>query len=120
MYRNGRDSLLIELGKYGLGQRDLAPNINFFSKVIPDDNGKLSYQSGHGTAGSVIDLRFEMNTLVLLATAPHPLDQAQEYQPRPVLLTAYRATAVADDDLCRRSCEQNTRGFVLTERYYAV
>lgn len=120
MYRNGRDSLLIELGKYGLGQRDLAPNINFFSKVVPDDSGKLSYQSGHSTAGSVIDLRFDMNTLVMLATAPHPLDQAQEYQPKPVLLTAYRADPVADDDLCRRSCEQNARGFVLTERYYAV
>src|SRR5512139_3898504 len=33
MYRNGRDGLLIELGKWGLGKRDLMANVNFFSKV---------------------------------------------------------------------------------------
>jgi Domain of unknown function (DUF1989). len=33
MLRNGRDSLLLELGKYGLRVRDLVANINFFSKL---------------------------------------------------------------------------------------
>jgi uncharacterized protein YcgI (DUF1989 family) len=120
MYRNGQDSLLIELGKYGLGLRDLVPNINFFSKVTCTDDGKLVHHLDHSPAGSVIDLRFEMNTLVVLATAPHPLNQAKEYQPKPVLLSAYRADVVAEDDLCRQSCPQNQRGFVLTERYYMV
>ncbi len=43
-YRNGRDSLLIELGKYGLGERDLVANVNFFSKVTADDAGDLRSQ----------------------------------------------------------------------------
>jgi urea carboxylase-associated protein 2 len=120
MYRNGQDSLLIELGKYGLGLRDLVPNINFFSKVSCDENGKLSHHPTHSSAGSVIDLRFEMNTLVMLSTAPHPLNKASEYSPKPVLLSAYRADAVADNDGCRTQCAQNARGFILTERYYAV
>lgn len=120
MYRNGQDSLLIELGKYGLGLRDLVPNINFFSKVSCDENGKLSHHPTHSSAGNVIDLRFEMNTLVMLSTAPHPLNQASEYSPKSVLLSAYRADAIADDDVCRTQCAQNARGFILTERYYAV
>ncbi len=120
MYRNGQDSLLIELGKYGLGLRDLVPNINFFSKVSCDDDGKLLHHPTHSKAGSVIDLRFEMNSLVMIATAPHPLHQAAEYSAKPVLLSAYRAEPVDYDDICLRHCEQNQRGFVLTDRYYAV
>ena len=34
--RNARDQLLIELGKWGLGVRDLVPNVNLFTKVAPD------------------------------------------------------------------------------------
>src|SRR5476649_297134 len=30
---NGHDSFLVEAGKYGLGRRDLAANVNWFSKV---------------------------------------------------------------------------------------
>ena len=34
--RNGQDSFLIELGKYGLGQRDLVANMNWFGRVDAD------------------------------------------------------------------------------------
>ena len=43
MYRNGRDGLLVELGKWGLGKRDLVPNVNFFSKVVADEDGRLQF-----------------------------------------------------------------------------
>ena len=33
MFRSGLDGMLIELGKWGLGMRDVVSNINFFSKV---------------------------------------------------------------------------------------
>ena len=39
-HRNGRDNLLVELGKYGLGKRDLVPNVNFFVGVTVDDDGR--------------------------------------------------------------------------------
>src|ERR1700721_660571 len=32
-HRRGRDCFLVELGKWGLGPRDLVPNVNFFSRV---------------------------------------------------------------------------------------
>jgi len=122
MIRNGRDSLLIELAKYGLGTRDLVANVNFFSKLVPDDNGALSFVDGHSPAGASVDLRFEMNTLTAFSSAPHPLDPNPEYQPKPVKLIAYRAYAtdasVPSDDLCRAKCPENGRGFTNTDRLF--
>jgi uncharacterized protein len=119
MYRSGKDGLLIELGKWGLGKRDLVANVNFFSKVAADDEGKLHFQPGHSPAGSIVDIRFDMDTLVVLSTAPHPFDPKPVYQPASVKLTAWHAGPTAADDLCRNSCPQNQRGFINTERYYA-
>jgi urea carboxylase-associated protein 2 len=118
MYRSGRDGLLIEMGKWGLGKRDLVTNINFFSKVSANDTGNLIWQPEHCKAGDIVELRFEMDTLVILSAAIHPLDRATTYQPADVLISAFAAAPVALDDVCRVSCEQNRRGFENTERYF--
>lgn len=122
MIRNGRDSLLVELAKHGLGARDLVANINFFSKLACADDGSLTFVAGHSRAGGAFDLRFEMNTLVAFSTAPHPMDPANEYEPRPVKLIAYRAYAadasVPSDDPCRSACAENERGFTNTDRLF--
>lgn len=119
MYRSGKDGLLIELGKSGLGKRDLVANVNFFSKVSANEAGELHYHADHSPAGSTVDLRFDMNVLVVLSTAPHPLDPKPEYKPGAVKLTAYHMGEAPADDVCRNSCEQNQRGFINTERLYA-
>ena len=50
------------------------PNINWFSKVVTDDSGQLSYVADGANPGDFVDLRFEMDTLVVLNTCQHPLD----------------------------------------------
>ena len=115
MYRNGKDGLLIELGKYGLDKRDLVPNVNFFSKVTADEEGNLHFDTKHSRPGAYVDLRFEMNVLVVLSTAPHPLDPRLDYAPGDVTLTAWRCGTPGADDLCRNSCLENQRGFYQTE-----
>lgn len=89
MFRSGLDGMLIELGKWGLGLRDVVANINFFSKVTANETGVLSYQAGHSKAGDYVDLSFVMNTLVVLSAAPHPLDSETEYRPGDVGLTLF-------------------------------
>jgi uncharacterized protein len=118
MYRNGKDGLLIELAKHGLGKRDLTASVNFFSKVMPDNDGNLSFSENNSKAGSTVDVRFDMNVLLVLSAAPHPLDPKTSYQPSAVKFSAYHAGPVTRDDTCRNSCLQNGRGFVNTERYY--
>ncbi len=115
MYRNGRDGLLIELGKWGLCKRDLVPGVNFFSKVVADDEGRLDFDEAHGRPGAYVDLRFEMNVLVVLSAAPHPLDPRPDYAPGDVMLTSWRCGPPGPDDLCRNACPENRRGFYQTE-----
>ena len=116
-HRNAADSFAIELMKYGLDARDMAAPINFFSKVAVADDGAMRFVPGHSRAGMFVELRAEMNVLVILNTCPHPLDPNPRYRPRPIALTVSTAAPVAADDVCRTSRPENARGFVLTERY---
>lgn len=117
-HRNARDSFLIELEKYGLGPCDLSPNINFFSKVAVGDDGAMIYQTGHSAPGGFVELRAEMNVLIILNSCPHPLDPSPRYAPKPVHLSLRRVLPPAADDACRVSRPENARGFTLTERYF--
>ncbi len=117
-HRNGRDLFLIELGKWGLGKPDLVANINFFSKVSVDDDGSLRFHANHSRAGAFVDLRAEMDSLVVLNSCPHPLDPTPQWQPKPMELTIWKADPVAGDDLCRNSHPENQRGFINTETYH--
>jgi urea carboxylase-associated protein 2 len=116
MHRNGRDGLLVELGKWGLGKRDLVANLNFFSKAVADDAGALRFDSQHRAPGQFVDLRCEMDVLAVLSAAPHPLDPAPAYAPGAVQMTAWRSGTAGADDLCRNLCPENDRGYINTER----
>lgn len=115
--QNGYDSFLVEVAKYGLGARDLAANLNLFSKVFTDEAGNLQFAPHHSLAGSRITLRFEMETLVVFNTCPHPMNPATDYPRKPVHYALYRAEPVAADDPCRLSRPENGRGFENTRRY---
>ena len=117
-YKNGYDGLLGELGKYGLGKRDIVANVNFFSKVTVDHAGRMHFQPGASKGGSYVELRFEMNSLVVLSTCQHPLDPEPEYRPREVRLAAFASGPVPQDDPCRTRCPENERGFRNTEMLY--
>jgi uncharacterized protein len=117
-YRNARDEMLIELGKWGLDARDVVANVNLFTKVAPDDEGTLSYVVGHSKPGAFIDLRAEMNVLVVMSTCPHVLDPAPSWSPKPISVQVLRTPAPGLDDVCRRSRPENERGFVNTERLF--
>ena len=117
MLRNGRDSLLVELAKYGLGKRDLGATINLFSKVQPQADGTLQFVADNSRAGDSVDLRFEMDTLVCLTTVPHPLNPSPTYDAHPVVLSAFHSGPVGLDDYCRNYRPENVRGFINTERY---
>ena len=117
-YRNGQDLFLIELAKRGMDKRDLVANINFFSKVGADEDGNMQFHSNNSPAGSYVDLRAEMDCLVILNTCPHPLDPSTEWRPHPVGLTIWRADPVGDDDLCMNACPENQRGFANNAIYH--
>lgn len=119
-HRNGRDCFLIELAKWALGPRDLVPNVNLFSKVVADEAGRLTFVSDHSPPGAHVDLRFELDTLVVLNTCQHPLDPDPQYHPREVRMEVFRSAPPAPEDACRRSRPENERAFLNTETYHAL
>ena len=111
--QNGHDSFLVEAAKYGLGRRDLAANVNWFSKVaVADDGALVARRRAPPRPGASVELRFEMDTLVLFHTCPHPLNPAPTYPRKPVRYEildgpACRAPTIA----YRLSAPENMRGF---------
>jgi urea carboxylase-associated protein 2 len=117
-YRNAHDNFLIELGKYGLGKRDLVANVNFFGRVDVNADGKMHFHPANSKAGSYVDLRAEMNVLVVLNTCQHPLDPNPKYAPKPVRLSIRQTAPPGKNDFCRNFRKENQRSFILTERLF--
>ena len=118
-HRNARDNFLVELGKHGLGARDLVANVNLFARVGVDEAGAIRWVPGNSHPGAHVELRFEMDTLVVLTNTPHPLDPADTYAPPSVSLAILAGAPAGPDDPCRVSRPENERGFTLTAAYVA-
>ncbi|MCP8899767.1 urea amidolyase associated protein UAAP1 [Gilvimarinus xylanilyticus] len=116
--QNGFDAFLVELAKYGLGRADLAANVNWFSKVATDDAGAMALDSSANQAGASVELRFEMDTLVILHTCPHPLEASAEYPRGDIRIDLGEAAPINEDDLCLNSRPENARGFANNALYH--
>jgi len=109
MHRSGKDGLLIEIGKHGLGRRDLIAPVNLFSKVAVDDEGRFHFARGHSKAGDFVELRLDMDVIVAISTSPHPLNPSQVYAPPQVGVVAWHSGPAAADDFCRTFRAENAR-----------
>lgn len=113
--QSARAGLLDELAKHGLGQRDLAPTVNLFSRVVAGDDarGTLTYQR-QARAGDWVELRIELDLLVVLSTAPHPLDP--QWAPSPLEVTISQVNPPGPDDPSRTFRPESGRALAETER----
>ena len=116
--RSARSGLLDELWKHGLGARDLHATVNWFTKVAPagDDRGTLEYVPGHAVAGDWVTLRAEQDLLIVLSTAPHPLDPAESWRPAAVRATVATVPPPGADDPSRTHRAESARALAVTER----
>ncbi len=115
---SGEHSFLTELAKYGLTERDMAAKLNLFPRVTTDDDGNLVFVASAATPGASITLRFEMDTLLILHTCPHPLNPSEEYPMNPVQIEMRKADPVADDDYCKNFRPENGRAFENNRLYH--
>jgi hypothetical protein len=116
--RSARHGLLDELWKHGLDARDLHANVNFFSKVAPADDarGTLAYRPGHAREGDWVTLRAEIDVLVVLSTAPHPLDCSEPWDPAGVRLEVAEGPAPGPQDPTRGWRAEAGRALELADR----
>jgi urea carboxylase-associated protein 2 len=106
--RSARALLLDELATLGLGRRDLHATVNWFVKVAPDEAGTLAWQA-HSKAGDWVALRAEQDVLVVLATAPHPLDPSPQWTPAAVRVAVAPGATPGPDDPSRTFRAESAR-----------
>ena len=102
MHRSGRDGLLIETGKHGLTVRDQIAPVNLFTRLVVDGEGRFVFDTSATVQGTQVELRLDMDVILALSTAPHPLDPRPGYAPGKLGIAAWRSGPAAPDDLCRR------------------
>jgi urea carboxylase-associated protein 1 len=83
---NCRDNYLIALAESDLdmGKRDLMSNINFFMNVPVTPEGGLTFEDGISDAGKYVELRAEMDLIVLVSNCPQLNNPCNAYNPTPV------------------------------------
>jgi len=118
-WKNSRDHFLKALSRRGLDKRDIMPNINLFTQVAIEPEGKMVLVEGHEKPGSFIDLRAEMNVLVVLSNCPHILHSSKVYEPKSIQVTVWNSPEPAADDLCRTANPEAVRGFLNTDALFA-
>lgn len=118
MHRSGKDGLLIEIGKYGLTKRDLIAPVNLFSKVSVDAQGRFQFAPNHAKAGDFVELRFDMDVIFAISTAPHALDANPVYAPKKLGLLAWRCGVASATDLCRAFRPENARALHNSDALY--
>jgi hypothetical protein len=108
---NARDRFLLALAKYGLARKDIPANINLFKSVKVEDDGTLTFVSRPAQPNEYVELRAEMNVLLVLANTPHVLDPRPTYTATDLRITAWRGPVTADDDKIRTNTPENLRAF---------
>jgi uncharacterized protein len=114
--RNTHDNFLAAAAKVGLGLRDIPPCAVFFAPVSVDASGRLVWNAERKQPGDFVDLRAEMNLVLVVSNCPHPLDP--EPQAGPITLVRHRLPPAAPDDPCRNSSPEAVRAFLFTDRLF--
>ncbi len=78
-----------ELAKHGLGAKDMAANVNFFMYVPVAADGAVAIAEGLSKAGDYVDLRAEMDLLVVISNRPERDNPAAGGEPTPVRAIVY-------------------------------
>ena len=85
-----RENLLQALASFGLGRKDLVPNLNFFMPVALEANGGMAIARGDSPPGSFVDLRAETDVLVVLSNCPQINNPCNDYHPTPVRVIVWK------------------------------
>ena len=77
-------NFLRELDKHGLDRTSIVGNVNFFMQVPVLDDGSAGIVSDISSPGSFVDLRAEIDVLVVLSNCPQMHNPCNAYNPTPI------------------------------------
>lgn len=70
--------------EFGLTKRDITHNINFFMNVPVTPDGGLTFEDGISDAGKYVEMRAEMDVIVLISNCPQLNNPCNAYDPTPI------------------------------------
>jgi len=78
-----RDTFLLQLQKWGVtnAKRDITCNINFFMNVPLTPEGGLRFEDGVSAAGRYVELKAEMDVVILISNCPQLNNPCNAYNP---------------------------------------
>ncbi|GAA6157599.1 urea carboxylase-associated family protein [Pyruvatibacter sp. HU-CL02332] len=82
-----RDSWLLAVAEndgYDMSKRDITHNINFFMNVPVTPEGGLTFEDGISAPGKYVEMRAEMDVLVLVSNCPQLNNPCNAYNPTPI------------------------------------
>jgi hypothetical protein len=79
-----RENFITELAKHGMSKRDLVSNVNFFMNVPIRPDGELTVDDGVSAPGGYVELRAEMDVLVLISNCPQVNNPCNGFTPTPI------------------------------------
>jgi urea carboxylase-associated protein 1 len=78
------ENFLVSHGRRGGGKRDMVSNINWFMNVPVEADGSLGIVDGISAPGKYVDLRAEMDCLVVVSNCPQINNPCNGFNPTPV------------------------------------
>jgi urea carboxylase-associated protein 1 len=82
-----RDNFLRACAHDGrLSKQDICPNINFFMNVPVTPSGGLTFEDGISAPGKYVEMRAEMDVIVLISNCPQLNNPCNAYNPTPAEL----------------------------------
>jgi urea carboxylase-associated protein 1 len=84
------ENFLLEHARRGMGKRDMVGNINWFMNVPVEADGSLGIVDGVSAPGKYVDLRAEMDTLVVVSNCPQVNNPCNAFRPTPIRMVVWR------------------------------
>ncbi|MFC5862228.1 urea amidolyase associated protein UAAP2 [Acidicapsa dinghuensis] len=81
----------IQQWKRGLEKKDIASNVNFFMNVPLTPEGELTFADGVSGPGKYVELRAEMDVLLLVSNCPQLNNPCNAFNPTPLQILIWDA-----------------------------
>jgi urea carboxylase-associated protein 1 len=78
------ENFLIANARHGRGKRDMVSNVNWFMNVPVEADGALGIVDGISAPGLYVDLRAEMDVVVVVSNCPQINNPCNGFDPTPV------------------------------------
>jgi hypothetical protein len=84
------ENFLLGGAAHGLGKRDLVSNVNWFMNVPVEPDGSLGIVDGISAPGAYVEVRAELDALVVVSNCPQVNNPCNGFDPTPVRMVVTR------------------------------